>query len=72
MQLVSLNLPFQWTRAYVLDKYDSEKHKSVTTKLSILTKKMYLCVFFSDIKNQIKVNLLKYHSKVHVQSQYNI
>jgi len=28
--------------------------------------------FFSDIKNQVKINLLKYHNKVHIQSQYKV
>lgn len=28
--------------------------------------------FFSDIKNQIKINLLKYQNKVHIRSQYKV
>ena len=28
--------------------------------------------FFSNIKNQMKINLFKYQTKVHIQSQYKI
>jgi len=45
MQLVSLNLPFQWTRDYGPDKYDSEMQNQLLLNYQFLLRKCFcVCV----------------------------